>query len=199
MEINSVKKPPQLDGIISLDLAEELIYNSSNLKFDFINVKTEPHQLDQVKNIIDEINPDYVIWDESSDETLLSTLKTLLLSLFAGVLLLLVATLKGISERIRELGVLKALGWSNKRIMVMLFTEISIQTLMAWIIASLIIVIYNTISSHMGFYYLTENLPPILHSLALTLIISLVMPILGILLPVLYVVRLKPTEALKYE
>lgn len=194
------EKVPQLDGIISLDVANELIYNSSDLKFDFINVKTEPKQLDQVKNTIKQSNPNYKIWDNSSNAISESPWQIILLSLFVGGLLLLVATLKGIIERIREIGVLKALGWSNKRIVGMLFMETTIQTVIAWTIVSVIIVIpYLTIEPNMGFSLFINEFFHIASILVLTLVFSLVMPIIGILLPVLYVVRLKPTEALKYE
>ena len=195
-----MRRATRLDGIISLDVANELIYNSSDLKFDFINVKTDPKQLNHVKNTINQSNPNYEVWDEKSSNGITdSALQLVLLFLFIGCLLLLVATLKSISERIRELGVLKALGWSNKRIIAMLFMETTIQTVIAGIIASIIIVINMIISSDLGFTYLIENFLYIIGILVVTLVISLIMPIIGTLLPALYIIRLKPTEALKYE
>jgi ABC-type lipoprotein release transport system permease subunit len=187
------------EGIISLDVANELIYNSSDLKFDFINVKTDPKQLDQVKNTIQQSNPNYAIWNEPSNDLSHPLSRTLLIMLFIGSILMLLATFKSVKNRKNEFGMLKAVGWNNKIIMRMLFMETIIQAVIVWIIALITTVTFLTIDSTIGFSFLIIKFSSIVYLLIVTLLLSLIMPIIGILLPVLYVVRLKPTEALKYE
>ncbi|MDD3985079.1 MAG: FtsX-like permease family protein [Methanobacterium sp.] len=194
-----LRNAAQLNGIISLDVTNQLIYNSSNLKFDFINVKTDPQQLQQVKSTINQSNPNYAIWSEKPSNGLSdSALQLILFSLFMGSLLMLIATLKSISERIREFGVLKDLGWGNKRIMAMLYMETTIQTVIAWTITSLII-IFMYLLSPAGSSFFIEKFASIVSLLIVTLAISLIIPLLGTLLPAAYILRLKHTEALKYE
>lgn len=112
---------------------------------------------------------------------------------------MLLTTLKSVKNRKNEFRTLKALGWNNKRIITMLFMETTIQTIIIWIIASIITVTFLTLDSTIVFSFLIIKFSSIIYLLVVTLLLSLVIPLIGTLLPVLYVVRLKPTEALKYE
>jgi len=122
-----------------------------------------------------------------------SALQLPLLSLSIGSLLILITTLKIINERIK-VGVLKYLMWCNKRILAMLFMKTTIQTVIAWTIAS-IIILYVCILFYRSFIF--ENFTSKASILGVTFVISLLI-LLGTL-HVVYILHLKHAEALKYE
>jgi len=108
--------------------------------------------------------------------------------------------LKSISDRTREIGVLKALGWSNKRVMCMLLVESITQTIVAWILAVMILLVFLSIESDIGLLsFFKDNMTTVLYFLAITLGISLLIPIIGSIIPLIYVTGLKPAEALQHE
>jgi len=193
---------PSPDGIVSLDVANELVYNSSTSKFDFIYVNADPNQINQIKSDLMKYNPYYIIWDDHDYISEINTIfmYAVMFFLAIGVLIVIITTLRSISERTREIGVLKAIGWSNKRVMTMILIETTTLTLIAWIIALTILLTFMAIQSGMGLLNFFEtNIGTIMYFLIITLILSLLMPIIGSVIPIIRVTRLKPTEALQYE
>lgn len=193
---------PSPDGIVSLDVANELVYNSSTSKFDFIYVNADPNQINQIKSDLMKYNPYYIIWDDHGYISKINTIfmYAVMLFLAIGVLIVIITTLRSISERTREIGVLKAIGWSNKRVMTMILIETTTLTLIAWIISLTILLIFMAIQSGMGLLnFFKTNIGTVMYFLIITLILSLLMPIIGSVIPIIRVTRLKPTEALQYE
>lgn len=193
---------PAPDGIVSLNVANELVYNSSTPKFDFIYVNADNNQLNQIKNDLMKSNPYYIIWDDNGYISKLNTIfmYAILLFLAIGVLIVIITTLRSINERKIEIGVLKAIGWINKRVMAMILIETTTQTLIAWAIALTILLIVMAIKSDMGLLnYFKSNIGTLMYFLIITLILSLLMPMIGSIILQIRITRLKPTEALRYE
>ena len=122
---------------------------------------------------------------------------TLLVLLVAGVMV--VATMmKSVSDRTREIGVLKAVGWNKRKILLLIIGESMILASIATVIGLIIGVgaVEALVSSH------------ILHGVQLAFSVNLVLEAVGVALflgivggiyPAYRASKLAPTEALRYE
>ena len=124
-----------------------------------------------------------------------STWAISLLAIVVGGLGIINTMLMSVFERTRELGVLKAVGWSNKRIMGMIVGESLVITLVSAVVGSIIGVVgCLALASQMGFDPLFT--PKIFIQ---AFAVAIVVGILGGIYPAFKAVRLPPTEALRYE
>ena len=201
--------PNNIEGILPIQTVNNMVYNTSALRFDTIAVKTREGQLEKVKTSLNQSYPNYIV---NSDKEFVDGFKKILLyiTLFfigIGTIIMMLSTLKSVSERTREIGVLKAIGWSNKRVMSLILIESLIQFILAWIITLILVtVIILGVELPAAQYqptvvlnFLYDNILLVLYALGLSFSLSLLMPLVGCLIPLLRVARLKPTEALKYE
>ena len=118
-----------------------------------------------------------------------------LLAIVVGGLGIINTMLMSVFERTREIGVLKAVGWSNKRIMGMIVCESLVITIVSAIVGSIIGVVgCLALASLMGFNPLFT--PKIFIQ---AFAVAIVVGILGGIYPAFKAVRLPPTEALRYE
>ena len=124
-----------------------------------------------------------------------STWAISLLAIVVGGLGIINTMLMSVFERTREIGVLKAVGWSNKRILAMIVGESLVITIVSAIIGSLIGFLACTF---MGPQIGIEPLfTPKIFIQAFS--IAIVVGIIGGLYPAIKAVKLPPTEALRYE
>ena len=124
-----------------------------------------------------------------------STWAISLLAIVVGGLGIINTMLMSVFERTREIGVLKAVGWSNKRIMGMIVGESLVITIVSAIVGSIIGVVgCLALASPMGFNPLFT--PKIFIQ---AFAVAIVVGILGGIYPAFKAVRLPPTEALRYE
>ena len=201
--------PNNIEGILPIQTVNKIVNNTSKLRFDYIAVKTKEGQLENVKTTLNQSYPNYITY---TNKEFVDEFKKILLyiSLFfigIGTIIMMFSTLKSVSERTREIGVLKAIGWSNKRVMSLILIESLIQFILAWIITLIfVIVIILGVELPAANYqptvvlnFLYDNTSLVLYALGLSFSLSLLMPLIGCLIPLLRVARLKPTEALKYE
>ena len=100
-------------------------------------------------------------------------------------------------ERTREIGVLKSVGWTKKRILTMIRGESIVLTIISGIIGSIlgvlaVIILFNIGDNDMTLIY---DINIFIKAFAVALTVG----ILGGLYPAIKASRLSPTEALRYE
>ena len=148
---------------------------------DNITTITSIMELDQMKDMLDML------------ET--STWAISLLAILVGGLGIINTMLMSVFERTREIGVLKAVGWSNKRIMGMIIGESLVITIVSAIIGSVLgVAACMLLSSYMGF---DPVFTPKIFIQAF--IVAIIVGIIGGIYPAFKAIRLPPTEALRYE
>ena len=124
-----------------------------------------------------------------------STWAISLLAIIVGGLGIINTMLMSVFERTREIGVLKAVGWSNRKILTMIVGESLVITIVSAIIGSLIGFLACTLlGPQMGIEPLF-TLKIFIQAFSIAIVVGIV----GGIYPALKAVRLPPTEALRYE
>lgn len=113
--------------------------------------------------------------------------------IFGGIIVVLIM-LKSVSERTREIGVLRAVGWTKKRILTMIIGESMILALIATGIG-LVIGIGAVELLTSSYLQPAFSLNLLLRAVGLALFLGIV----GGIYPAYRASKLKPTEALRYE
>ncbi|MBZ9571079.1 ABC transporter permease [Methanobrevibacter sp. TMH8] len=121
-----------------------------------------------------------------------------LLAILVGGIGIINTMIMSVYERTREIGVLKSVGWSGRRIIGMIVGESIVITLIAGIIGSLVGVIIVELIAASG---MLDGMTPILsiNIFLEAILISLIVGIVGGLYPAIRASKLPPTEALRYE
>ncbi len=118
-----------------------------------------------------------------------------LLAIVVGGLGIINTMLMSIFERTREIGVLKAVGWSNRRILAMIVGESLVITVISAVIGSAVgVAVCLTLCPMIG---LSPLFTPEIFIQAFG--IAVAVGIIGGLYPAVKAVKLPPTEALRYE
>ena len=195
--------PNMLCGLLSMESMDKILYNSSELKFDSISAKVDKNQLKETESYLNENYPQYVVLESGNVLDELRNIFFYITSFFIciGAFIMMLTTSKSISERTREIGVLKAIGWSNIRVTSLILTESFIQLIIAWIIALIVIIllILSSVTELNTINLIKDNIITVISILGYSLVASLLIPLLSCWIPLIRVTRLKPTEALKYE
>lgn len=121
-----------------------------------------------------------------------------LLAIIIGAVGIINTMLMSVLERTRELGVLKAVGWSGKRILGMIIGESIVITLFAGVVGSIVGVIVVELFTSLN---LLGGMTPVytVDIFVQAFAIAIVVGILGGLYPAIKAIKLPPTEALRYE
>lgn len=121
-----------------------------------------------------------------------------LLALLIGGIVVVVTMVKSVVERTREIGVLKAVGWTNKRILAMIIGESVVLSLLAAVVGIIVGVgVVEIISSARLIMGIEPAFSAGLFLEALG--IAIFLGIIGGIYPAYRASRLSPTEALRYE
>jgi putative ABC transport system permease protein len=121
-----------------------------------------------------------------------------LLALLIGGIVVVVTMVKSVVERTREIGVLKAVGWTNKRILAMIIGESVVLSLLAAVVGIIVGVGVVEIISSANLIMGVEpafSVGLFLEALAVAIFLGIV----GGIYPAYRASRLSPTEALRYE
>lgn len=140
--------------------------------------------LEMVKNMIDMLNG--------------ASLAISLLAIIIGAVGIINTMLTSVFERTREIGVLKAVGWSDKKILLMIVGESIVITIVAGIIGSIVGVIGVELlaaSKIMKLLSPVYTVDIFLKAFGIALFVG----IIGGIYPALKATKLPPTEALRYE
>jgi putative ABC transport system permease protein len=118
-----------------------------------------------------------------------------LLAILVGALGIINTMLMSVFERTREIGVLKAVGWSNRKILTMIVGESLVITILSAVIGSVVgVVLCSALCPMIG---LNPLFTPDIFIQAFG--IAIIVGIIGGLYPATKAVKLPPTEALRYE
>jgi len=197
---------PEASVIMPIQTVNNIFNNTSESGFSYISLKAKDGQLSNVETLLNTNYPEFSI---AAEESMPNQIKNILLYLtlfFTGIgaIIMIITTLKYVGERTREIGVLKAIGWTNRRVMGLILVESFIQFILAVLFAIIllaIILLYinSKVPDLNSINYLKENMMVLVYILGVSFAFSILMPVLGCLIPLVRVARLKPTEALKYE
>ena len=121
-----------------------------------------------------------------------------LLAVLVGGIVVVVTMMKAVSERTREIGVLRAIGWTKQRIMTMILGESLVLSVIAIVVGLVVgIGVVEIISAT----HLMRGIEPAFSAYLLLkgIGVALFLGLVGGIYPAYRASKLAPTEALRYE
>ena len=121
-----------------------------------------------------------------------------LLAILVGGIVVIVTMMKAVTERTREIGVLRAIGWTKQRILTMIIGESLVLSLIAVVVGLIIgIGVVELISTT----HLIRGVMPAFSAFLILegIGVALFLGIMGGIYPAYRASKLAPTEALRYE
>jgi len=173
--------------IVKADKNVNVTKLSDNIKNMYVNkldTTTAEEQAARVDHVIETID--------------MASIAISLLAIIIGSLGVVNTMIMSVYERIREIGVLKAVGWTNWRVLSMILGE----TIVLMLISAVVGTIIGVLAVELGLLFLnTDALTPVynLDIFIRAFIIALSVGLIGGLYPAYRASKLSPTEALKYE
>jgi len=196
----------ELGGVVSLRDAQDIVGKPRKVTMLGVNV-FDADQSVEISKLINthfptiqaDLNADFLEQLPEMQYTDLMMSAITILAIFVGGLAVLNTMLMAVIERTREIGVLRALGWSQFRIIQMVLSEAGLLGIFGGI---------SGIGIAFGLTWLMREMPGI--GLALNpnwslsifgrgLFIAVTLGLFGGFIPAIRATRLQPTEALRYE
>ncbi|MGB9977836.1 ABC transporter permease [Methanobacterium sp.] len=121
-----------------------------------------------------------------------------LLAVLVGGIVVVVTMMKAVSERTREIGVLRAIGWTKQRIMIMVLGESLVLSVIAIVIG---LIIGISVVELIATTNIMRGIEPALSAYLLLkgIGVALFLGLIGGIYPAYRASKLAPTEALRYE
>jgi putative ABC transport system permease protein len=185
---------------------QNLTDNEGEISSVYIKIKKDANLTVVNDNIKDKYNDTLnTITTEEMSQTIDDTLGMInqattaieVLAIIIGGLGVINTMMMTVFERTREIGVLKSVGWSKKRILTMIMGESIVLTVLSGIIGSILGVLAVFILFKAGGDEMTLifNINIFIKAFAVALSVG----IIGGLYPAIKASKLSPTEALRYE
>lgn len=197
------------DGGAMLPLATVQEYERKNGLFTLIYVKARPGaDLDQLTARIEEAHPelatlrtvsDFSEVDQGLEIMDAANLAISFLAVFIGGIGVMNTMVMSVMERTREFGILRAVGWRQRRVLQMVLGESVILCLIGAAIGSILAVIFTRailIFPVVRSFLEPEYTPEVFIR---GLVVGVAVALLGALYPAIRAVRLSPIQAIRYE
>ncbi len=193
-------------GTLALSEAQRLLGMPRAVSFIYVDVK-DPTQGAAVAAAINARFPEAraslssIFAQTGNDMATMGTLFTVirLMSIFVGGIVVANTMIMSIFERTREIGTLRAIGWTPRRIIRQVVEESLLLTLLAALLGSVLGVLFMYGLASIPVYRGILVPKWTLATFATAIGVAVVLGILGGILPALRASRLQPVEALRYE
>ncbi|MGC9517079.1 MAG: ABC transporter permease [Methanomicrobiales archaeon] len=199
----------QQDGgaFISINNLQEIEEKEDKVTMIYVKIKNDADVNQVTKSIEDKYGNDITtiasLEDLQSVDQGLNTIDTAswaisLLAIVIGGIGVINTMIMSVYERTREIGVLKAVGWKNKRILAMILGESLVLTLVAGLVGAIMGVLAIQVLLAMGMSGFIQPVytPDVfIRAFGVALIVGLI----GGFYPAYRASQLPPTEALRYE
>jgi ABC-type antimicrobial peptide transport system permease subunit len=192
--------------VISLRDAQEVLGKPRQVSVFFIQLK-DPNLHERLDRRVARLWPNLSLsgTDEFADKQLLgNTIQGMVwgiagLAILIGGVSMMNAQLMSVMERTREIGVLRATGWSRRRILGMIMSESLLVSLLGGVVGVLlgwlVLMAFSNAAGFFGASVTNINAGILFQAFATVLILGLV----GGLYPAWRASRMQPVEALRYE
>ena len=192
---------------MSLNNIQKLMDDEGNISFIYVNIDQDA----DLKSVEDSLESKYgsnitiisSFSDLASAKSLIDMLVGVsycvsLLTVIIGAVGIINTMLSSVFERTREIGVLKALGWSNMRILFMIIGESIVLSLTASILGIIIGIVAAEVAIQLNIVVGMSAIFTIWIILK-AFLIAIIVGCIGGIYPAIKAVELPPTEALRYE
>ncbi|MEZ4713909.1 MAG: ABC transporter permease, partial [Caldilineaceae bacterium] len=193
-------------GMLALREAQQLVNRGRTVSFIFVDVYN-PAQAAQVRDVIDQRFPEaraslssefaQSTNDIASTMAIVNTIR--FLALLVGGIVVANTMIMSIYERTREIGTLRAMGWSRRRILSQILQESLYLCLVAAIVGALLGVVLLTLLGQIPAMsqFIDARWTP--DTFVIAVAVSVALGLLGGFYPAWRASRLLPVEALRYE
>lgn len=199
----------QQDGgaFLSLNNLQEIEDKSDKVTMIYVKINNDANVDEVTKNIEDKYGSDITtiasLEDLQSVDQGINIIDTAswaisILAIVIGGIGVINTMIMSVFERTREIGVLKAVGWKNRRVLSMILGESIVLTLVAGLVGSIMGVLAIQILLPLGMEGLIKpvyNIEVFIRGFMVALIVGLI----GGFYPAYRASKLPPTEALRYE
>jgi putative ABC transport system permease protein len=191
----------------SMSTVQDLLEDEGNISMIYVKVDSGVNVDDVTKRIEEKYGDNITTVTSISDmETIADALSMIdnaswaisLLAIVIGGIGIINTMIMSVYERTREIGVLKAVGWKNRRILGMILGESIVLTVAAGVIGSLFGVIGIEVLVSAG---MLGGMEPVytIDTFAKAFAVAITVGLIGGFYPAYRASRLPPTEALRYE